>query len=114
MAHSRQPLKNTSSQPIIKQHLLAGVFTANLEFLSKFLGHQGASAKFLCMLCLATKARLKLVFDNAGERTPFEKRTSETMIADGKVYDEMMNGLSISQRKKKRPGVIPDLSFSWE
>ena len=54
---------------------MVGWFTADLEFLSRFLGHKGDCAKYLCMFCLAHKLQLKTVFETAGERTIFEKRT---------------------------------------
>ena len=50
----------------IDQILVAGVFTADLDFLAKFLGHQGASATWLCVFCLAMHAQLKITFTSAG------------------------------------------------
>ena len=42
--------------------IVAGALTADLEFLSTFYGHQGASAKFPCIFCLAKRAELNSMF----------------------------------------------------
>ena len=47
-----------AAQYQVSQFLLAGVFTGDLDFLSNFLGHQGASSKWLCIYCLASQDRL--------------------------------------------------------
>ena len=43
----------------IHQYLLAGIFVGDLDFLSNFLEHQGASARWLCMFYLACQGRLQ-------------------------------------------------------
>ena len=86
--------------------MLAAVFTADLEFLSKFLGHQGASAKFLCMFCLAIKQRLPEVFQLRGLRSErFRQRSIEMLLADAAKYEEMMSKLTDSDKKKARPTI---------
>jgi hypothetical protein len=47
--------ESTTTIPLIEQYLIAGLFTADLEALSRFFGHQGAAAKHLCMFCLIVK-----------------------------------------------------------
>ena len=58
---------------MFKQYLVIGMFTADLEFLSKFLGHQGASSKYFCMFCTAVKKQCEEVFHNAGKETNIEQ-----------------------------------------
>ena len=43
----------------IKQYLLAGVFTGDGAFLAHFLGHQGASVKWLCFWLFGEPGRIK-------------------------------------------------------
>ena len=106
------PIKNSSSQPVIEQYLMVGMFTADLEFLSKFLGHQGASAKYLCMFCLACKHQLKNVFLHPDERTSFEKRTFSMLTEDGKRYNEMMSKYTEKEKEKNRPVVTKNHTHS--
>ena len=58
----------------IYRYLLSGIFTGDLEFLSHFLGHQGASARWLCMFCLARQNELHTAFCLAGDAPRFPKR----------------------------------------
>mmetsp|Transcript_32260 Transcript_32260/g.55046 ORF Transcript_32260/g.55046 Transcript_32260/m.55046 type:complete len:161 (+) Transcript_32260:467-949(+) len=75
-----------STQPIFKQYLMVGMFTADLEFLSKFLGHQGACARYLCMFCQIVKAQCKEVFADPSKPAVVPKRTLESIIADAEKY----------------------------
>ena len=80
-----------SVYPTVEQYLLAGVFVNDLEFVSMFLGHQGASARYMCMFCLATKNLVKEGFRGAG--CTAVKRTIEQMFKWGKDYEEQMTAL---------------------
>ena len=80
---------------------MVSVFAADLELLSKFVGHQGASAKFLCMFCDAIKLRIRLVFVNQGIRTSFNKRTLAKIQEDG-----------TNDKKKMRPHITQNLTNS--
>ena len=40
---------------ILDDYLLAGLFTGDLDFLAHFFENQGASAKWLCLWCLANQ-----------------------------------------------------------
>ena len=85
--------------PQVEQYLFAGIFINDLDFVSKFLGHQGASAKFLCMFCLATKETIKNSFRIIGLST--DERTIEMMFECGKKYDELMACLPVGHRDRK-------------
>ena len=95
-----------TSQPDFKQILLIGVFTADIEFLAKFVGHQGASARFMCLFCLAIKSKCADVFLNDGKSSDFVPRTIQSMVADANKFKAMMAALSqkdqakYSERKK--------------
>ena len=61
-------------EPELRHYLLAGLFTGDLDFLSLFLGHQGASAKRLCILGLALQAEIGLPYQVEGRKIRFDKR----------------------------------------
>ena len=63
-----------AAQHQVAQYLMAGVLTGDLDFLSNFLGHQGASSKWLCFYCLACLDRLEENFEFKGEAPRFPKR----------------------------------------
>ena len=44
------------------QYQLACIFAGDLDFLANFLGQQGASAKWLCMHCLASQDKSAVTF----------------------------------------------------
>jgi len=75
---------------------MVGTFTADLEFLSKFLGHQGASARYLCMFCKIVKAQCKEVFEDPNKPAKVDKRTIEMITANAKTYKSMMSKLTAS------------------
>ena len=58
----------------IGRYLLAGMFTGDLDFLAHFLGQQGASAKWLCMFCMAQQDQLHETFRLEGKAPMFPKR----------------------------------------
>ena len=46
----------SKENPMVLDHYLRiGLFTGGLDFLAKFFGHQGVSAKWLCLWCLANQ-----------------------------------------------------------
>ena len=63
-----------AAQHQVTQFLMAKVLTGDLDFLSNFLGHQEASAKWLCFYCLACLDRLDETFKFEGEAPQFPKR----------------------------------------
>ena len=72
---------------------MVGVFTADLEFLSRFLGHQAKNAKFY----------LEKVFLSKGVHTICVfKRTVAMLKEDGQRYEEMMGKNIESKRDKQR------------
>ena len=108
----RLSVKSAKTQPLMDQYLMVGVFTADLEFLSKFLGHQGASARYLCMMCLIVKAQVEASFRSPEIIALPEKRTLEKLKNGGKKYNEMMRGLDEEARSKKRGEVTREHTFS--
>jgi len=67
---------------------MASVFTCDLDFLSKFLGHQGASSKWLCIFCLAITEKLADIFHTGGVVPRYERRTLESFKQNYQVYVE--------------------------
>ena len=53
------PMMNEN--PFLDQYLLAGVFVADFDYLSKFLGHQGAFATYLCLIALLQIKQSRMV-----------------------------------------------------
>ena len=49
---------------MMEQYIAVGVFTADILFLSTFLGHMGSTAKYPCVFCLATLQSMKTIFDS--------------------------------------------------
>ena len=91
-----------ASQPKIDidQYLLAGIFTADLDFLAKLLGHQGASAKWLCMFCLAMQEKLKDTFVLGGNGPGFLKRTLESIKKMHADYIKHFESLPTGEQSK--------------
>jgi hypothetical protein len=50
------------SPPTLQLNPLAGLFTSALDFLAHVLGHQGTSAKWCCVFCLAEQSNLGQTF----------------------------------------------------
>ena len=85
----------------IIQYQLAGVFTGDLDFLLNFLGQQGASAKWLCMFCLASKDKLADTFILGGNAARFNKRKGMNSIQKCfAVYEREYLNLHESHRTK--------------
>jgi len=81
---------------------MVGVFAADLEFLSRFLGHQGASFRYLSMFCLAYKVKLGKVFANNDGRTMLEEGTLVMLKEGEQRYEETMCKIIPSEREKER------------
>jgi hypothetical protein len=98
----------------ISQYQLAGVFTGDLDFLANFLGQQGASAKWLCMFCLASQDKLADTFLLGGNAARFNKRKGMNSIQKCfTVYEREYLKLHESQRTKtKKETVTKELSYS--
>ena len=98
----------------IHRYLLAGIFTGDLDFLANFLGHQGASARWLCMFCLARNSELHRAFRQAGDPQRFRKRQGVTSIKElYKTYKREYLDLDPKLKTKaKREQVTRELSFN--
>ena len=97
----------------IEQYLIAGVFTGDLDFYAKFLGHQGASAKWLCMFCLAMQDQLKDVFISGGTAARFQKCTIESIKRMHGIYKEKFESLpTCQQTKAKREEITKEMTYS--
>ena len=66
----------------IIQYQLAGIFVGDLDFLVHFLGHQGASASWLYMFCLACQDRLSDYFQLGFDARRFAKRRKMYLIQE--------------------------------
>ena len=85
----------------IIQYQLAGMFTRDLDFLANFLGQQGASAKWLCMFCLASQDKLADTFLLGGNAARFNKRKGMNSIQKCfAVYEREYLNLHESHRTK--------------
>ena len=98
----------------IHRYLLAGIFTGDLDFLANFLGHQGASARWLCMFCLARQSELHRAFRLAGDPQRFPKRQGVTSMKElYKIYKRQYLDLDPKLKTKaKKEQVTRELSFS--
>jgi hypothetical protein len=85
------PCKETDIWALFQQYLVIGMFTVNLEFLSKFIGHQGVSSKYFCVFYTAVNKQCEEVFHHSGKETNIEQWTMVGMIRDGKIYKEMLS-----------------------
>ena len=96
----------------IMQYLLAGIFTGNLDFLTHFIGQQGASAKLPCVFCLARQDQLHKTFRLKGTSSRFPKRTGINSLQKCKeIYKrEYMDLDPKLQTKKKKEQVTQYLS----
>jgi len=81
----------------IDQILVAGVFTEDLDFLAKFLGHQGTSANWLCVFCLTMHVLFKNTFTSVGTAPRFEKHSINSIIAMYQMYQEQFLSLPKNQ-----------------
>ena len=101
-------------KPVLRHYLLAGLFTGDLEFLSLFLGHQGASAKWLCMLCMAQQTEIGLPYQVEERKIRFGRRKGSKSI--GRCYEkfkkEFLDLDLLSRTKAKKEQVTRDLSYS--
>ena len=98
----------------VSQYQMTAVFTGNLDFLAHFLGHQGASAKWLCMFCLACQDRLCDTFKCHGDNAPFPQRKGAYSIQKSfEIFKSEYLDLTPDKRTKaKREHVTQMLSHS--
>ena len=96
------------------QYLLAGAFTGNLDFIAHFQGQQDASAKWLCIFCLAMQGKLGETFRLRGNAPRFPKRTGEHSLQNMyEVYQKEYLSLDEKdQTPSKTEQVTKDLSYS--
>ena len=97
----RKPIKTSQSVealPIsVNQILTACVLSADLAFLSTWIGHQGASAKYPCCFCLALLSAMIRTWDRGGS-PDFEARTAEMIMND---YNQFV-ALYENQKQNKK------------
>ena len=92
----------SEENPMVLDHyLVAGLFTGDLDFLAKFFGHQGASAKWLCLWCLANQDSLEETFKLEGKAPRFPKRQGQNSLQRCfKEYEKMFLNLDLTCRTK--------------
>ena len=98
----------------IHRYLLAGIFTGDLDFLANFLCHQGASARWLCMFCLARQSELHQAFRLTGDPPRSPKRQGPTSMKElYKIYKRKYLDLDPKlNTKAKKEQLTRELSFS--
>jgi len=102
------------NQMVLDQYLLAGLFTGDLDFLSNIFGHQGASAKWLCLWCLANQDLLEETFKLEGKAPRFQKRKGlNSLQCSFEKYQKNYLDLDLTFRTKaKKAQVTQELSYS--
>ena len=101
-------------KPEICPYLLTGLLTRDLDLLSLFVGHQGASAKWLCMLCLALQTKIGETFQVEGQAIRFGKRKANKSIPRcyEKYKKEFLYLDLLSRTKAKKEQMTQKLSCS--
>ena len=101
-------------QVTMVQYLLAGLFTGDLDFLANFFGHQGASAKWLCLFCLANQDQLGETFRLGGCGPRFPKRKGVNSLQQCfETYKREYLDLMLTMRTKaKKEQVTQEMSYS--
>jgi len=88
----REPMKcqhlSVDTVPMgVEQILAGGVLSADLAFLSTFIGHQGASARNPCVFCLALLCNMKNIFCST---TPAAaRRTMQSIMQDYEQFEDL-------------------------
>ena len=78
------------------QIVVAGMFVADIDFMSTFLGHQGSSARFPCVYCLAQlKEKIRMWETNSPE---FPPRTGESIDEGFDEYKRNYSDLPLHQQ----------------
>ena len=103
-----------AAQHQVTQFLMAKVLTGDLDFLSNFLGHQEASAKWLCFYCLACLDRLDETFKFEGEAPQFPKRKGVNSLKEcyQRYKREYMDLEPRLNTQARRAQVTQEVSFS--
>ena len=101
-------------QLVLEHYLVAGIFTGDLDFLAHFFGHQGASAKWPCLWCLANQDLLEETFKLEGKASRFHKRKgNKSLQRSFEEYQKNYLDLDLTQRTKaKKEKVTQELSYS--
>ena len=92
--------RNDAMKSCVNQILVAGVFTADLEFLSCFFGHQGASALFPCLFCFIKLRNMCDVFNNGS--VSFQERTFKDIESDAATFNQKYTVLSLTEKNKSK------------
>ena len=105
---------NSNTSFSVLQYQLAGVFTGDLDFLANFVGHQGASAKWLCLFCLANQDNLVDTFHLGGNAPRFQQRKGVNSIQKCfEIYKREYLDLDCNLRtKSRRERVTQELTYS--
>ena len=101
-------------KPEICPYLLTGLLTRDLDLLSLFVGHQGASAKWLCMFCLALQAEIGLPYQVERKKIRFGiRRGSRSILRCYEKYKKEFLELDLlSRTKAKKEKVTQELLYS--
>ena len=101
-------------QLTITHYLLAGIFTGDLDFLAHFFGHEAASAKWLCLFCLAMQDKLDETFRLEGGAPLFQQRKGAySNKVCFETYKREFLDLMLTMRTKTKKGqVTQELSYS--
>ena len=103
-AKFRRPIYNAQSPLTLSMNLLqyvaAGIFTADLLFLSTFFGHMGQSAKHPCIFCLALLDSMKSLFE-PNQVDPRE-RTLDDVLVRYQLYQSMYSDKKEHEKNAKQ------------
>ena len=105
---------SNDNEMVLDHYLLAGLFTGYLDFLCNLVGHQGASAKWLYLWCLANQDRLDETFTLEGKAPRFPKRRGQNSLQYSfEVFKKNYLELGLTSRTKaKKAQVTQELSHS--
>ena len=98
----------------LTHYLLADIFTGDLNFLAHVFGRQGASAKWLCLFCLAMQEKLDKTFRLEGGAPLFQERKGAySHKVCFETYNREFLDLMLTMRTKtKKEQVTQELSYS--
>ena len=86
----REPLDKVDGNQIsIWQYMVIGALSADMEFLSVLMGHQGASATWPCIYNLAKLSDVKKMWEGTGALPSYDARTADN-IRLGRVQNSLL------------------------
>ena len=105
--------ESTITIPLIKQYVMDGVFTSDLETLSRLFGRQGTATKYGYMFSLIVKRQVQLSFINLDQQMIVDPRTLDMLREDGKQYNTMMSVcVNEKAQTKCRGDITRDSTYS--